>query len=70
MKARGYTDDSQKWQATPKLLREIIDLYNSHTKDRQERALAAWMRDPEKSKDIATMIEQRRENTRDQGMSR
>lgn len=33
MKANGYTDDSQKWQATPKPLREIIDDYNSRTKE-------------------------------------
>jgi hypothetical protein len=39
--------------------------YNSHTKDKQERALSAWMRDPGKSKAIETMIEQHRENTID-----
>ena len=70
MQANGYTDNSQKWQATPKLLREIIDLYNSHTKDSQERGLAEWMRDPEKSKAIKAMIEERKENTEDHGMSR
>jgi hypothetical protein len=70
MKANGYTDNSQKWQATPKLLREIIDDYNSRTKEQQGRTLATWMRDPEKSQDIASMIEQHRENTRDRGMSR
>ena len=70
LKANGYTDDSKKWQATPKPLREIIDDYNSRTKEQQGPTLAMWMRDPEKSKDIASMIEQHRENTRDRGMSR
>lgn len=70
MKAHGFTDSSRKWQATPDLLREIIDDYNSRPKEQQERALAAWMRDPEQSKTIAAMIEQRRENSRDLGMSR
>jgi hypothetical protein len=70
LKTRGYEDGGRQWQATPKLLREIIDLYNSHPKDKQERALSAWVRDPEKSRDIETMIEQHRENTRDRGMSR
>jgi hypothetical protein len=70
MKAHGYTDSSQRWQSTPKLLREIIDEYNSRPKEQQERGLAAWMRDPEQSEAIAAMIEQRRELSRDQGMSR
>jgi hypothetical protein len=70
MQANGYTDNSQKWQATPKLLREIIDLYNSHPKDSQGGVLAAWMRDPEKSKAIEAMIEERKENTQGYGMSR
>lgn len=70
MKAHGFTDSSRKWQATPELLREIIDDYNSRPKEQQERVLAAWMRDPEQSKDIAAMIEQRRENSRGQGISR
>jgi hypothetical protein len=70
MKAHGFTDSSRKWQATPELLREIIDDYNSRPKEQQERALAAWMRDPEQSKTIAAMIEQRRENIRDRGISR
>ena len=70
MKAHGFTDSSKRWQATPELLREIIDDYSSRPKEQQERALAAWMRDPEQSKTIAAMIEQRRENGRDQGISR
>jgi hypothetical protein len=70
MKANGYTDDSKKWQATPKPLREIIDLYNSHPKDSQGGVLAAWMRDPEKSRAIEAMIEERKENTQGYGMSR
>ena len=70
MKARGYTDSSPSWQATPKLLREIIDEYNRQPKERQERDLAAWLRDTEKSKSIATLIEQRRQNTLDRGISR
>ena len=70
MKAHGFTDGSKKWQATPEPLRAIIDDYNRRPKEQQERALAAWMRDPEQSKAIATLIEQRRENSRDQGMSR
>ena len=70
MKAHGFTDGSKKWQATPEPLRAIIDDYNRRPKEQQERALAAWMRDPEQSKAIAALIEQRRENSRDQGMSR
>ena len=70
LKTRGYEDGGRKWQATPKLLREIIDLYNSHPKDKQERALSAWVRDPEKSKEIAALIGQHRENTIDRGRSR
>ncbi|CAG0949604.1 partial Mobilization protein A, partial [Myxococcaceae bacterium] len=70
MKAHGFTDSSRKWQATPERLREIIDDYNSRPKEQQERALAAWMRDPGQSAAIAAMIEQRRENSRDRGMSR
>ena len=70
MKAHGFTDGSKKWQATPEPLRAIIDDYNRRPKEQQERALAAWMRDPQQSKAIATLIEQRRENSRDRGMSR
>ena len=70
MKAHGFTDGSNKWQATPEPLRAIIDDYNRRPKEQQERALAAWMRDPQQSKAIAALIEQRRENSRDQGMSR
>ena len=70
MKAHGFTDGSKRWQATPEPLRAIIDDYNRRPKEQQERALAAWMRDPEQSKAIAALIEQRRENSRDQGMSR
>ena len=71
MKATGYRDSSDEWQATPKLLREIIDDYNKQSKEAQERALSVWVRDPEKSKAIAIMIEQRHENVRnnDLGMS-
>lgn len=71
MQASGYRDSSDEWKATPKLLREIIDDYNKQPKEAQERALSVWVRDPEKSKAIAIMIEQRRENVRhnDLGMS-
>ena len=71
MKASGYRDSSDEWKATPKLLREIIDDYNKQPKEVQERALSVWVGDPEKSKAIAIMIEQRRENVRhnDLGMS-
>ena len=70
MQAHGFTDGSRKWQATPERLREIIDDYNSGPKEQQERALAAWMRDPGQSKAIAAMIEQHWENSRDRGISR
>jgi hypothetical protein len=43
---------------------------NGYTDDSQERGLAEWMRDPEKSKAIESMIEERKENTEDHGMSR
>ena len=71
MKAHGYRDTSDDWQATPRPLRELIDDYNRRPKAQQERDLAAWMRDPEKSQAIATLIERRREYIRenDRGMS-
>jgi len=70
LQTRGYKDGGMKWQATPQLLKKIVDLYNSHPKDKQDRALSAWVRDPEKSKEIATLIGQHKENTRDRGRSR
>jgi len=71
IKASGYRDSSDEWKATPKLLREVIDDYNKQPKEVQERGLSAWVRNPEKSKAIATMIEQRRENMRqnDRGLA-
>ena len=72
MKAHGWADTGRQWQATPPLLRVIIDEYNRRPKDQQERALSAWMRDLEKSKAIAILIERRREHIRenDRGRSR
>jgi hypothetical protein len=70
LKTRGYEDGGKKWQATPQPLREIIEDYNSRTTEQGRQALAALMRDPEKFKSIAAMIEQHRENTRDRGRSR
>ena len=63
-KATGYRDSSDEWKATPKLLREIIDDYNKQPNEVQERGLSAWVRDPDKSKAIAIMIKERRENVR------
>lgn len=72
MKAYGYGDNGKAWQATPKLLREVIDEYNRRPKALQEGSLAGWLDDPEKFKSIATMIELQRWCRReiDRGMSR
>ena len=70
LKIRGYEDGGKKWQATPQPLREIIEDYNSLTTRQQRQALAARMRDPEKSNEIATLIWQHRENTIDRGRNR
>ncbi len=70
VKAHGYTDGSQQWRATPEALRKMIDDYNRQPQEARERTLAIWMRHPEKSKTIATMIERCRERTLGHGMSR
>ena len=68
--ASGYRDSSKDWQATPEGLQRLIDDYNKQPKEAQERALAIWTRDPQKSRELAEVIEQRKENIKelDQGM--
>lgn len=72
VKAHGWSDSGSQWKATPPLLRELVDEYNRRPKEQQERALKAWMQDPEKSQAIGALMQQRRdiERKNDRGLSR
>lgn len=69
LQAHGWADTGKQWQTTPALLRTLIDEYNRRP-DQQERAWAAWMRDPARSKAIAALIERRREHIRENARGR
>lgn len=60
MKAQGWSNAGSQWKATPLLLRALLDEYNRRPKEEQERALKAWLRDPEKSQVIGKLLGQAR----------
>lgn len=71
MKASGYRDSSDEWKATPERLRGLIDAYNKEPEAMQAAVLARITGSQNATRQLAEMIEERRENVKaiDRGMS-
>jgi hypothetical protein len=66
----GWDDRGEEWQATPALLRELIDVYNQAPPKAQAAVLERLGRDPQASQQFKALLEQRQELVRQQQQDR
>ncbi|WP_208457088.1 hypothetical protein, partial [Burkholderia vietnamiensis] len=59
-----------KWQAAPEPLRKLIEGYNATPKAQREAVLEQMMKNPKTREHVRELMEQQRENSRSQGLTR
>ncbi len=66
MKASGWRDNSEDWQATPEVLRRIIDDFNKKPEEQRKLAIAALSHPKAEAQATALrqLMDERRENVR------
>ena len=74
MKAFGYGETGNKWNAMPEKLRTMIEEFNKLPKEARPMALEglreAWTRKPEAAEKITQQLEQAEEQSLNKGISR
>ena len=70
MKASGWSDRGEQWKAAPEPLRKLIEGYNATPKAQREAVLEQMMKNPKTREHVRELMEQQRENSRSQGLSR
>ena len=70
LRVGGWGDRGEKWQAAPEPLRKLIEGYNATPKAQREAVLEQMMKNPKTREHVRELMEQQRENSRSQGLSR
>ena len=70
LRVGGWGDRGEKWQAAPEPLRKLIEGYNATPKAQREAVLEQMMKNPKTREHVRELMEQQRENSRSQGLTR
>ena len=70
MKASGWSDRGEQWKAAPEPLKKLIESYNATPKAQREAVLEQMMKTPKTREHVRELMEQQRENSRSQGLTR
>lgn len=70
LRVGGWGDRGEQWKAAPEPLRKLIEGYNATPKAQREAVLEQMMKNPKTREHVRELMEQQRENSRSQGLSR
>jgi hypothetical protein len=71
MKASGWSDRGEKWQAAPEPLKKLIEGYNATPKAQRQAVLDHMMANPKTREHVRELLAEQRQQYRanDQGIS-
>ncbi len=70
LRVGGWGDRGEQWKAAPEPLRKLIEGYNATPKAQREAVLEQMMKNPKTREHVRELMEQQRENSRSQGLTR
>ena len=65
----GWGDRGEQWKAAPEPLRKLIEGYNATPKAQREAVLEQMMKNPKTREHVRELLNQQRQNSREQGLS-
>ena len=66
----GFRDGGRQWEATPELLRDLVERFNRMPEAAQAQALGRLSRDAEKNAQVGEMLRERQRTLdQDRGLS-
>ena len=69
MKMGGWGDRGEQWKAAPEPLKKLIESYNATPKAQRQAVLDHMMANPKTREHVRELLNQQRQNSREQGLS-
>ena len=69
MKMGGWGDRGEQWKAAPEPLKKLIESYNAPPKAQRQAVLDHMMANPKTREHVRELLNQQRQNSREQGLS-